>query len=66
MVSEQISALAAIMIQSHSEKAEDIARKRAARCQRQLERDWAATWLAVADRIAKQKKELPAEPAAVS
>ena len=52
MVSENIKVLADILIESHAERAENIARHRAARCARMLEPHWAATWRDVADYIA--------------
>jgi hypothetical protein len=53
MVSEHVKILSDVMMGSHPEDAEAISRQRAKRCAQQLEPKWAATWIEVADYIAK-------------
>jgi len=42
-----------VMVACHGAEAESAARKRANRCLRRKEADWAALWREVADRLAK-------------
>ena len=42
-----------VMLACHRAKAEDVVRKRAARCLRRKEPEWAALWREVAERIAR-------------
>jgi hypothetical protein len=51
-----------VMIACHGDDAEIAARKRANRCLRRKEAEWAALWREVADRIA-QSKDPPAKSA---
>ena len=44
-----------IMIACHGDDAETAARKRANRCQRRKELEWATLWREVADRIAQRR-----------
>jgi hypothetical protein len=44
------------MLACHGDDAESAARKRANRCLRRKEPEWAALWREVADRIAKSRK----------
>ncbi len=48
-----------VMVACHGADAESAARKRANRCLRRKEADWAALWREVADRLAQAS--LPAE-----
>jgi hypothetical protein len=57
MDDREINALATIMVKRHGKAAEAVARKRALRCRRMLEEVWAATWIAVADHLAKMEKQ---------
>jgi hypothetical protein len=51
MNDKDVERLTVIMTARHGKAAEAIARKRALRCKRMLENDWAETWNAVAGRI---------------
>ena len=51
-----------IMIACHGDDAETAARKRANRCPRRKEAEWAALWREVADRIAQERQQ-PAKSA---
>jgi hypothetical protein len=51
-----IAKMIAVMIACHGDDAEIAARKRANRCQRRNEAEWAALWREVADRIAQDKE----------
>lgn len=52
--SKTIEALANVLMRLHGGEAEKVARQRALRCTRMLEKDWAITWVAVANYIADQ------------
>jgi len=52
MDNAHIAQMIDVMIACHGEDAEHAARKRASRCLRRKEPEWAALWRAVADRIA--------------
>ncbi len=54
MTPDTVRTLAELLIHSHAKKAERVARKRAQRCAEMKERQWSATWLAVADHIAAE------------
>ena len=49
---KSIDTLASIMIDSHQQKAEALAREYAALAERRAQRDWADIWEEVAERIA--------------
>lgn len=50
-----IAKMMEIMVACHGADAESAARKRANRCLRRKEADWAALWREVADRLARSK-----------
>ena len=50
-----------VMIACHGEEAEIAARKRANRCLRRRQPQWAAIWREVADRIAMRNQQAAAE-----
>jgi hypothetical protein len=56
MDDKDIWTLADILVQSHAENAESVARARSVRCARMLEKQWSATWLAVAEHISRAAK----------
>lgn len=56
MDEERIEKLAAIMSQRHGRGAEAIARKRALRCKRIQQTDWARTWEMIATYIAASQE----------
>ena len=53
MDEQQIHRMIGVMLACHRAKAEDVVRKRAARCLRRKEPEWAALWREVAERIAR-------------
>jgi predicted protein tyrosine phosphatase len=52
-----IARLAAVLIECHGSDAENKARKRANRCLRRNQLEWAEVWRAVAERISEQRLE---------
>jgi hypothetical protein len=56
MDDKDIRTLADILVQSHAENAASVARARSVRCARMLEKQWSATWLAVAEHISDAAK----------
>lgn len=50
-----IEQMMAVMTACHGDEAENAARKRANRCLRRKEPEWAALWREVADRLAQRK-----------
>ena len=55
MDDSQIEKMIEVMIACHGDDAESAARKRANRCMRRKEAEWAAVWRDVADRIAQRR-----------
>ena len=55
MDDSQIEKMIEVMIACHGDDAESAARKRANRCMRRKEAEWAAVWRNVADRIAQRR-----------
>ena len=55
MDESQIDKMIEVMIACHGDDAESAARKRANRCMRRKEAEWAAVWRNVADRIAQRR-----------
>jgi hypothetical protein len=55
-----IEEMIAVMVACHGADAESIARKRALRCARRKEPEWATRWREVADRLVQHRK--PPEP----
>jgi hypothetical protein len=51
-----INKMMEVMLACHGDDAESAARKRANRCLRRKEPEWAALWREVADHIAKSRK----------
>lgn len=57
MDESHIATMIEVMIACHGDQAEIAARKRANRCLRRKEMEWAALWREVADRLAKAQSE---------
>jgi hypothetical protein len=57
MAEIEIEKLIAILTRLHGERAIVVARKRAARCQRRRQAEWAERWRAVADRLAADQPD---------
>jgi hypothetical protein len=55
----QIDKMIEVMIACHGDDAESAARKRANRCLRRKEAEWATVWRDVADRIAQRRGTVP-------
>jgi hypothetical protein len=55
----QIEKMIEVMIACHGADAESAARKRANRCMRRKEAEWAQVWREVADRIAQRRDSTP-------
>lgn len=54
-----ITKMMEIMVACHGADAESAARKRANRCLRRKEAEWAALWREVADRLARSEAKTP-------
>jgi hypothetical protein len=57
-----LSKMIEVMIACHGDDAEIAARKRANRCLRRREAEWAALWREVADRIAQTRASAAPNP----
>jgi hypothetical protein len=65
MDEQHIQQMIEVMLACHGAEAESAARKRANRCLRRKEPEWAAMWREVADRIARGQSTVPTpEPGA--
>jgi hypothetical protein len=60
MDEQHIQQMIEVMLACHGAEAESAARKRANRCTRRKEPEWAAAWREVADRIAGGQYNSPA------
>jgi hypothetical protein len=60
MDEQHIEQMIEVMLSCHGAEAESAARKRANRCLRRKEPEWAAMWREVADRIARGQYTAPA------
>ena len=60
MDEQHIQQMIEVMLACHGAEAESAARKRANRCLRRKEPEWAAMWREVADRIARGQATPPA------
>ncbi|HEX4194853.1 MAG TPA: hypothetical protein VHY80_17225 [Stellaceae bacterium] len=59
MDEQHIQQMIEVMLACHGAEAESAARKRANRCLRRKEPEWAAMWREVADRIARGQSTAP-------
>jgi hypothetical protein len=59
MDEQHIQQMIEVMLACHGAEAESAARKRANRCLRRKEPEWAALWREVADRIARGQHNSP-------
>ena len=58
MDEQHIQQMIEVMLACHGAEAESAARKRANRCLRRKEPEWAALWREVADRIARTRQSV--------
>jgi hypothetical protein len=64
MDEQHIQQMIEVMLACHGAEAESAARKRANRCLRRKEPEWATMWREVADRIARSQSASPRETGA--